>query len=78
MGLLLDIVPNHMAASVDNPWWENVLRQGAKSPYASFFDVDWNRKLLLPVLAAPYGEVLEAGQLQVRAGGERTLESSLQ
>src|SRR5688572_11642244 len=28
MGLLLDIVPNHMAASVDNPWWENVLRKG--------------------------------------------------
>ena len=74
MGLLLDIVPNHMAASVENPWWENVLRKGSQSPFASFFDVDWRRKLLLPVLAAPYGEVLESGQLKVTAeNGHSTL-----
>src|SRR5437660_1234193 len=39
MGLILDIVPNHMAASMDNPWWFDVLEKGQDSPYASFFDV---------------------------------------
>jgi (1->4)-alpha-D-glucan 1-alpha-D-glucosylmutase len=42
MGLLLDIVPNHMAASLENPWWADVLKKGRDSPYADFFDIDWN------------------------------------
>lgn len=41
MGLLLDIVPNHMAASPENPWWQDVLEHGKKSPFAGFFDIDW-------------------------------------
>jgi (1->4)-alpha-D-glucan 1-alpha-D-glucosylmutase len=41
MGLLLDIVPNHMAASPDNPWWMDVLAKKQDSPFASFFDTDW-------------------------------------
>jgi (1->4)-alpha-D-glucan 1-alpha-D-glucosylmutase len=41
MGLLLDIVPNHMAASAENPWWMDVLEFGRESAYASFFDIDW-------------------------------------
>ena len=41
MGLLLDIVPNHMAASPENPWWQDFLDKGQESPYASFFDTDW-------------------------------------
>lgn len=41
MGLLLDIVPNHLAASPENPWWMDVLDKGRESPYASFFDMDW-------------------------------------
>lgn len=41
LGLLLDIVPNHMAASLENPWWRDVLEQGEDSPFASFFDTDW-------------------------------------
>src|SRR5262245_49927496 len=41
MGFLLDIVPNHMAASIDNPWWFDVLEKGEDSEYASFFDVNW-------------------------------------
>jgi len=41
MGLLLDIVPNHMAASSENQWWQDVLDKGQESPYASFFDTDW-------------------------------------
>src|SRR5262245_61395766 len=54
MGLLLDIVPNHMAASLENPWWFDVLEKGTESPYAQFFDVDWeSKKVLLPILAKP-------------------------
>jgi (1->4)-alpha-D-glucan 1-alpha-D-glucosylmutase len=41
MGLLLDIVPNHMAASPENPWWQDVLEKGNNSCYASFFDMNW-------------------------------------
>jgi len=42
MGLLLDIVPNHMAASLENPWWADVLEKGRDSPYAAFFDINWS------------------------------------
>jgi (1->4)-alpha-D-glucan 1-alpha-D-glucosylmutase len=66
MGLLLDIVPNHMALSHDNPWWMEVLENGPGSPFAAFFDIDWhplNRvmegRVLQPILGAPYGQVLE-------------------
>ncbi|TWP47261.1 malto-oligosyltrehalose synthase [Lentzea tibetensis] len=49
MGLVVDIVPNHMA--VPNPWWDDVLAHGRKSQYAAFFDIDWSEgKVLLPVL----------------------------
>ncbi len=74
MGLLVDIVPNHMAASTQNPWWLDVLEHGQNSPYARWFDIDWHPaalkgglrgKLLVPVLGAPYGETLEAGQLRL-------------
>jgi len=41
MGLLLDIVPNHMAASLENPWWRDVTEKGQDSPFAGFFDTDW-------------------------------------
>ena len=41
MGLLLDIVPNHMAASPENAWWQDLLDKGRGSPYAGFFDTDW-------------------------------------
>jgi len=41
MGLLLDVVPNHMAASTDNAWWMDVLENGIGSPYAAYFDIDW-------------------------------------
>jgi (1->4)-alpha-D-glucan 1-alpha-D-glucosylmutase len=72
MGLLLDIVPNHMAASLDNPWWFDVLEKGEESPYATFFDVNWeSKKVLLPILGRPYGEVLENHELVLRVEGER-------
>jgi len=78
MGLLLDIVPNHMAMSHDNPWWLDVLENGPASPFAVFFDVDWHPpnpllegRVLLPILGAPYNEVLENQEiwLGLDAGG---------
>ena len=60
LGLMLDIVPNHMAASLENPWYRDVLRHGEASRYARHFDIDWAApKLLLTTLGRPYGEVLE-------------------
>src|SRR2546425_5063385 len=76
MGLLLDIVPNHMAASVENPWWFDVLEKGEDSPYAGFFDVNWeSKKVLLPILGRPYGEALENDELVVKMeNGRRVLQ----
>jgi len=69
MGLVLDIVPNHMGVlHADNPWWRDVLEHGRASPYAKFFDIDWERgggKLLLPVLGKHYGEALDDGEIKV-------------
>ncbi|HET7854193.1 MAG TPA: malto-oligosyltrehalose synthase [Candidatus Methylomirabilis sp.] len=68
MGLLLDIVPNHMAASPENPWWMDFLENGPSSPYAAFFEIVWHPttargvmedKVLIPILGGPYGSVLE-------------------
>ncbi|MFT3717487.1 malto-oligosyltrehalose synthase [Pseudorhodoferax sp.] len=73
LALLLDIVPNHMGViGGDNPWWADVLEHGQASAHAGFFDIDWQPmdpamagKVLLPVLGAPYGEVLDRGELQL-------------
>ncbi|MEQ5788728.1 malto-oligosyltrehalose synthase [Erythrobacter sp. NFXS35] len=73
MGLILDIVPNHMAASLENPWWADVLRHGQASRYADFFDIDWSRhdgRILLPVLGAPTEEALAAGDITIAETGE--------
>ena len=66
LGLVLDVVPNHMAVSEpesQNAQWWSLLREGRESPYADWFDVDWDSadnpgKVLVPVLGAPLGEVL--------------------
>ncbi len=73
MGLIPDLVPNHMGVlHADNAWWLDVLEKGRASPYARFFDIDWSRgKLLLPVLGKHYGEVLEAGELRLQKRGGR-------
>jgi len=71
MGLILDIVPNHVAVGgSENPWWQEVLAWGRASPYADFFDIDWQSpdpllrgRLLVPFLGAPYDEVLTSGLL---------------
>ena len=76
MGLLLDFVPNHMGVGSDNPWWLDVLEWGPVSPYATFFDIDWEAsargvrgKITLPVLGDQYGKVLEAGDLRLQFDG---------
>lgn len=50
MGLILDIVPNHMAASPENGWWRDVLTFGRQSAYFRHFDIDWSEPLTLPQL----------------------------
>jgi (1->4)-alpha-D-glucan 1-alpha-D-glucosylmutase len=72
MGMVLDIVPNHMSASSENVWWMDVLENGAESVYASYFDIDWHPplrtlegKVLLPILGGPFGEVLERQELKL-------------
>jgi (1->4)-alpha-D-glucan 1-alpha-D-glucosylmutase len=74
LGLILDFVPNHMGVGhADNAWWLDVLEWGQRSPYAAAFDVDWeaipHRRhpgVLAPVLARPYGEVLQSGELALK------------
>jgi (1->4)-alpha-D-glucan 1-alpha-D-glucosylmutase len=61
MGILLDIVPNHMGIGPNNPYWEEVLAHGLHSRYARWFDVDWaaaGNKIVLPVLADELDAVL--------------------
>lgn len=55
MGLIIDIVPNHMyIGSDDNKWWQDVLAKGPASPFAKYFDIDWeNGKVVLPILSKP-------------------------
>ncbi|HTU41294.1 MAG TPA: malto-oligosyltrehalose synthase [Candidatus Aquilonibacter sp.] len=73
MGLILDIVPNHMGVmGSDNAWWLDVLENGESSAYAPFFDIDWHPlkeelhgKVLIPVLHDHYGAVLESGELKL-------------
>lgn len=81
MGLILDIVPNHMAADAHNPWWWDVLRHGRGSRFADWFDIDWRSpghdgKLWLPVLDRPYAQALAEGVLKLvlDAAGEPQLE----
>ena len=72
LGLIADIVPNHMAAHPSNAWWADVLRLGPRSPHARAFDIDWRPadpalrgKVLLPVLPEPYGQCLQAGGIRL-------------
>jgi (1->4)-alpha-D-glucan 1-alpha-D-glucosylmutase len=79
MGLILDIVPNHMGVmGSDNAWWLDVLENGEASAYAGFFDIDWhplkeelNGKVLVPVLHDHYGAVLESGDLKLVVNAAR-------
>jgi (1->4)-alpha-D-glucan 1-alpha-D-glucosylmutase len=69
MGLIIDIVPNHMGVGPDNPWWWDVLKHGRESAYAGFFDIDFDRdsdgKLVLPVLGSALDEILDKSELKL-------------
>ena len=73
LGLLIDLVPNHMGIARNrNHWWLDVLENGAGSRSAHVFDIDWKPrkpeltgKVLLPVLGDQYGIVLERGELRL-------------
>jgi (1->4)-alpha-D-glucan 1-alpha-D-glucosylmutase len=73
MGLLLDVVPNHMGIGTNNPWWADVLENGPSSNFSRFFDIDLQPakpelrdKVLLPILEDQYGKVLEDGKFQLK------------
>ncbi|MEA2640619.1 MAG: (1-_4)-alpha-D-glucan 1-alpha-D-glucosylmutase [Chloroflexota bacterium] len=74
MGMLLDVVPNHMSiGEATNVWWLDVLENGPAAAHAPYFDVDWSpvkpelrNKVLLPILEDQFGKVLESGKLQLR------------
>jgi (1->4)-alpha-D-glucan 1-alpha-D-glucosylmutase len=70
MGMVLDIVPNHMAASSENPAWDDVLAHGPASGFARWFDIDWRAterelrsRVLLPILGGPLSEALARGEI---------------
>ncbi|HEY4267273.1 MAG TPA: malto-oligosyltrehalose synthase, partial [Galbitalea sp.] len=73
MGILIDIVPNHMGVAVprENAWWWDVLLRGPQSRYAEAFDIDWDAgegKLRIPVLGGTIAEAVDAGQLVIVNG----------
>ncbi len=71
MGLIVDIVPNHMAVNGgQNPWWQDILANGMASRYARFFDIDWDSpdpslrgRVLLPILGEPVQAAIDKGDL---------------
>jgi (1->4)-alpha-D-glucan 1-alpha-D-glucosylmutase len=73
MGLLIDLVPNHMGIAHNrNARWLDVLEHGPAAASAVYFDIDWAPvkaelagKVLLPILGDQYGAVLDSGQLQL-------------
>jgi malto-oligosyltrehalose synthase len=79
MGQILDVVPNHMGVGGDdNRWWLDVLEHGPASPYAAYFDIDWQPaaenlrgKVLLPLLGDHYGAALGSGEIQIRFDAAR-------
>jgi (1->4)-alpha-D-glucan 1-alpha-D-glucosylmutase len=69
LGLILDIVPNHMAASLENPWWRSVIELGQDSPYAKHFDIDWRERLTLPILGKPFDQAVADGEITLKFDG---------
>src|SRR5918995_1056026 len=69
MGLVVDLVPNHMTTSIESPWWVETLRSGPGAEAARVFDIDWEAgggRVRLPVLGGPLEQV--AGQVEVGDG----------
>ena len=74
MGIVLDIVPNHMATSSQNPAWDDVLAHGPASAFAAWFDIDWRaterelrRRVMLPILGDRLPEVVRRGEITLEA-----------
>jgi (1->4)-alpha-D-glucan 1-alpha-D-glucosylmutase len=72
MGIILDVVPNHMATSDANPWWWELLATGREGPAGHLFDVDWSPgdpeldgRVMVPVLGRPLDDVLADGELEL-------------
>lgn len=66
MGVIIDIVPNHMGVALgENAWWQEVLTHGKASRFARVFDIDWRRKIVLPILGEPLSTVLASGELRI-------------
>jgi (1->4)-alpha-D-glucan 1-alpha-D-glucosylmutase len=70
--LILDFVPNHAGVGPENEAWQSVLAYGQNSPFANYFDIDWQPleqsltgKVLLPFLGQSYGECLDAGDIRL-------------
>ncbi len=77
LGLVQDIVPNHMAYDHENAMLTDVLENGRNSDYFDFFDIDWehpydsmNGRVLAPFLGDFYGKCLEKGDISLRYGRE--------
>ncbi len=75
MGILLDVVPNHMGVGPENPFWDDVLAHGQASRYADWFDVAWRAtperlagKVLVPVLGEPLSHVLARDEITLVNG----------
>lgn len=66
MGLILDIVPNHMSTSLQNRWWRDVIEHGKQSRYARYFDIDGSRPLTLPFLGDTFEAELEKGAITLK------------
>ena len=70
MGIILDWVPNHLAADTRNPWWNHLLMHGRRSGFADWFDIEWDApgcegRLWLPVLDRPLAKAVEQGALRL-------------
>jgi len=77
MGLILDIVPNHMRINDPaNRWWWDVLKNGQDSPYAKYFDIDWdaaNGKVILPILDRSVEELIQTEMLRIESQDETSI-----
>ena len=72
MGWLLDIVPNHMAATTENPYWDDVLRLGSRSAFARWFDIVWDApeqwlrgRVMLPILGDELDAIVARDEIEL-------------
>jgi (1->4)-alpha-D-glucan 1-alpha-D-glucosylmutase len=73
LGVLADIVPNHMGVEdpSQNAWWWSVLMLGLGSPFERFFDIDWaagGGRVIIPVLGETLEQAAADGVLRVEDG----------